>query len=273
MSFKLRLTGCALVLAMLLMPATSCERQDGWQLVWEEEFAWPADSLGYGVQCGGDWSKIRRGDCHWNNYMSDYDSCYALRDGCIVLRGIRNNSLANDTAPYLTGGVTTKWRRSFGNGRIETRAKLNGASGAWPAIWMMPAGRNDWPDCGEIDIMEHLNSDSIVYQTVHTHYTYDLGIKLSPLSGAVAPINPGEFNVYAVERYSDSIVFFVNDVCTLSYPRVQTDVPGQFPFSDSEFYLLIDMQLGGDWVGEVNPADLPVEMYVDWVRYYTKVSL
>ena len=28
------------------------------------------------------------------------------------------------------------------------------------------------------------------------------------------------------------------------------------------------MQLGGSWVGTVDPADLPVEMEVDWVRYY-----
>lgn len=30
------------------------------------------------------------------------------------------------------------------------------------------------------------------------------------------------------------------------------------------------MQLGGQWVGEVDPADLPVEMEVDWVKYYKK---
>lgn len=270
MNYKLRIIGLALASAVVLISTQSCVREADWQLTWEEEFDWQADSSGYNVQCGSDWSKIRRGGSHWNNYMSDYDSCYAVRDGCLVLRGINNYSLPNDTAPYLTGGVTTKWRHSFGNGRIEVRAKLNDAAGAWPAIWMMPAGRNDWPDCGEIDIMERLNSDSIVYQTVHSHYTYNLGIKETPRSGVVAPIDPSEFNVYAVERYSDSIVFCVNSVRTLSYPRVQTDVPGQFPFSESEFYLLIDMQLGGDWVGEVNPADLPVEMYVDWVRYYTK---
>ncbi len=28
------------------------------------------------------------------------------------------------------------------------------------------------------------------------------------------------------------------------------------------------MQLGGQWVGDVDKADLPVEMEVDYVRYY-----
>ena len=47
---------------------------------------------------------------------------------------------------------------------------------------------------------------------------------------------------------------------------------GQFPFNQP-FYLLIDMQLGGSWVGAVSPEDLPVEMEVDWVRFYQRKSL
>jgi hypothetical protein len=30
------------------------------------------------------------------------------------------------------------------------------------------------------------------------------------------------------------------------------------------------MQLGGSWVGEIKPDDLPVEMWIDWVRFYKK---
>lgn len=41
----------------------------------------------------------------------------------------------------------------------------------------------------------------------------------------------------------------------------------QFPFK-KPYYLLIDMQLDGGWVGPVDTLDLPVEMVVDWVRYY-----
>ncbi len=55
----------------------------------------------------------------------------------------------------------------------------------------------------------------------------------------------------------------------MTYPRIETDLPEQFPF-DGDFYLLIDMQLGGNWVGEVDPAQLPVEMLIDWVRFYKR---
>jgi len=30
------------------------------------------------------------------------------------------------------------------------------------------------------------------------------------------------------------------------------------------------MQLGGSWVGAVDSSDLPVEMEIDWVRFYQK---
>jgi hypothetical protein len=41
----------------------------------------------------------------------------------------------------------------------------------------------------------------------------------------------------------------------------------QWPY-DQPFYILIDQQLGGNWVGKINPAHLPVQMIVDWVKVY-----
>lgn len=250
-------TACCLALF------TSCIAQKRIQkgiLTWEENFDQPTsfDTTR--------WSKIPRGKPDWQKYMSDFDSCYAMRDGKLILRGIINNSMPNDTARYLTGGIYTEGKVGFGLGRIEINAKLNGARGAWPAFWLLSQDMK-WPDGGEIDIMERLNSDSIAYQTVHSHYTYDLKMK-TPKQGATGAIDPGAFNTYAVELHRDSLVFFINNKRTFAYPRIQTDKEGQFPFDKYKYYLLLDMQLGGSWVGEVYPADLPVEMEIDWVRFY-----
>lgn len=234
-----------------------------WKLVWEDNFD-QADSFD-----PASWSKIPRGTSDWNNYMSDFDSCYAMRDGKLVLRGLVNYSLPNDTAPYVTGGVYTKDKVGFNNGRLEIHAKLNGATGAWPAFWLLPQDAK-WPGGGEIDIMERLNNDSIAYQTVHSHYTFNLGIKDNPKQGSTGVIDPNDFNTYTVEMYADSLVFFINDTRTFAYPRIETEKEGQYPFNDSQFYLLLDMQLGGSWVGAVDPEDLPVEMEIDWVRFYQK---
>lgn len=236
-------------------------RTPGWRLTWSDDFN-QADHFDTTK-----WSKIPRGRSDWNRHMSNFDSCFAMRDGKLILRGIMNYSLPDDTARWITGGVYTKGKNAFGFGRLEIRAKFNDAQGAWPAFWML-AENARWPDGGEIDMMERLNDDSIVYQTVHSHYTLKLGIKDHPLSHVTAPINPHDFNTYALENYPDSLVFFVNGKKTFAYPRIQTDKEGQYPFSNYKHYLLIDMQLGGSWVGRVDPADLPVEMEIDWVKFY-----
>ena len=70
-----------------------------------------------------------------------------------------------------------------------------------------------------------------------------------------------------MEWYPDRLVFTLNGNETFVYPRLEGADPTQWPF-DQPFYLMLDMQLGGAWVGEVDPADLPVQMIIDWVRVY-----
>lgn len=251
------------ILLVIVIHLSGCSRhlniRNGF-LQWEENFN-QTQSFDHTK-----WSKIPRGTSDWNRFMSDFDSCYAMRDGKLVLRGIKNTSVKTDTARYLTGGLYTKDKVSFGFGRIEVRAKLNGAKGAWPAFWMLPDNAQ-WPGGGEIDIMERLNYDTFAYQTIHSHYTYTLKIK-EPKQSATGSIDPRGFNTYAIEKYADSVVFFINNERTFSYPRIQTDKEGQFPYDKHNYYLLLDMQLGGSWVGAVEPKDLPVEMEIDWVRFY-----
>lgn len=249
--------GLVLVLAGL---AGSCKTpQVSWKLAWQDEFD---QTSGFDTTV---WSKIPRGTPDWQNYMSDYDGLYEVNDGKLILRGRVNDVVPDDTASFLTGGVYTMNKKLFEYGRMEIRARLFGATGAWPAFWMLPQDKG-WPDGGEIDIMERLNDDDFAYQTVHTHYTYTLGIK-DPPTGSTAPISKDEYNVYGVEIWPDSLRFFINDVHNFTYPRIETEQEGQFPFG-SPFYLLLDMQLGGSWVGAVDPNDLPVEMWIDWVRWY-----
>lgn len=232
-----------------------------WKLTWEDDFNQRTFDTSV-------WSKIPRGLPDWQNLMSDFDSCYAMKDGHLVLRGIVNKPEygLQDTARFLTGGLYTKGQQSFQNGRLEIRVKLTGARGAWPAIWLLPENGH-WPAGGEIDIMERLNDESIAYQTVHSYYTVELG-ETYPPNGSTGPIVPNEYNTYAVELGPDSLRFYINDEHTFTYPKIATDKKGQFPFGRA-FYLLIDMQLGGSWVGRVYEEDLPVEMWVDWVRFFT----
>ena len=226
------------VFFIIILLLFGCGSSKKMNLVWQDEFnsGKTFDEL--------KWSKIPRGNSDWSRHMSNDERLFDIKNGNLVLRGIENQNFETDSVPFLTGGIYTLNKKHFGYGRLEIRAKLQGAQGAWPAFWMLPKG-SKWPHTGEIDIMERLNYDSIVYQTIHTDYTYKLGIKNNPISGVTAKINPDDYNIYAVEKYPDSLVFFVNNKRTFAYPRIETDKVGQYPFSDHDFYLLIDVQLSG----------------------------
>lgn len=247
----------------LCMLAARPADNDGWQLVWEDDFSRD------GVIDDAVWSKIPRGRSDWSNYMSDNDVLYDVKDGNLILRGIVNPDRENDSVPYITGGIQTLHKKAFAHGKIEIRAKLESAKGAWPAFWMLPFDRTRWPYGGEIDIMERLNYDDFAYQTVHSYYTQILKMGDVPPHSATAPINVDDYNIYGVELYPDSLVFAINGKHTFTYPRIETELEGQFPF-DRSFYLMLDMQLEGGWVGKADPEDLPVAMYIDWVRFYQK---
>lgn len=242
-------------------PASAKNPESKWKLDWVENFN--GTKLDTTV-----WSKISRGKPDWKNTQSSDPRCYEFRNGCLVLKGIVNDDLKTDTARYLTGGVYTKGKLAFKPGKFEIRARLHGAKGAWPAIWLLPFSEEEWPYGGEIDIMERLNNNHIVYQTVHSNYTVNLHQTKNPKSGGTYPINREEFNVYGVEITPDSLIFTVNGKNTLIYPRIpEKGKEGQYPFYQPQ-YLLLDMQLGGKWVGAVDKDDLPVEMEIDWVKYY-----
>lgn len=250
-----------IIIMLVLFPG--CHSQKQWNLVWSEEF----DGAELDTTI---WSNTVRGHADWENTQSSDPRCWELRNGTLVLRGIVNDHPEDDLSPFLTGGMTTRYKKGFWNGRLEVCARLHGAGGAWPAIWLLPfSDDKPWPDGGEIDLMERLNDDNFVHQTVHSRYTELPGADDILPHGIRHPIDKDDYNIYGIEMYADSVVLFVNRERTLCYPRIHPENSDWFPFN-KPFYLLVDMQLGGSWVGDVNEKDLPVEMEVDWVRFYQK---
>ncbi|QRX64226.1 glycoside hydrolase family 16 protein [Dysgonomonadaceae bacterium zrk40] len=232
-----------------------------WQLVWEEQFE--GSEINWDV-----WSKTPRAGSDWNNTMSDADELYEVNDGVLSLKAIANTSYPDDPSPYLTGGLWGNQKLTFDLGRIDVRARYGSGQGFWPAIWMLGDGAG-WPTGGELDIMEHLNFDSFVYQTVHSDYTQHVS-KSNPQAHGTQGINSEVFNIYSVEVHTDEVVFLVNDQVTFRYPRLSPAVDGQFPFTEHNYYLILSAQLGGSWVGNVNSAHLPLSLDIDWIRFYER---
>ena len=84
--FKNLLFLSLILLCWTLVSCKSSKTSSGWSLIWEENFN---QKKSFDSQV---WSKIPRGKSDWNNYMTDFDSCYAMRKGKLVLRGIVNHT-------------------------------------------------------------------------------------------------------------------------------------------------------------------------------------
>lgn len=246
-------------------PSPSATSKYFTKLVFQDEF-----NNANGIPSETDWELCKKQTSDWCEEMSEsYDQAY-VQDGNLVLIAEKKGST------YYAGGVQSKF--SFTFGLVEVRAKLSRyPNGAFPAIWMMPSKYiyPGWPDCGEIDIMEHIKQDPFVYQTIHTNYTYDLNIKNPPNSQTFV-CNFNEYRVYSLEWTSEELTFFVDGKKTFSYPNLNLALENekmQWPFTkDAAFYLILNMGLGrndgSSWAGSINDNLLPARMEVDWVRIY-----
>ena len=67
--------------------------------------------------------------------------------------------------------MITKGKFSFVYGTIEARIALPVGKGIWPAFWMLGDNIDEvsWPACGEIDIIEAINTESVVYGIPRAH--------------------------------------------------------------------------------------------------------
>lgn len=222
-----------------------------------------------GIPDQNKWSLCPYGKSDWCNQMSEsYDQAYVL-NGNLVLVGEKKDG------KYLAGGIQSKDKFSFSDGRVECRARIvRHPDGAFPAIWMMPQKYlyEGWPACGEIDIMEHIRQEPYVHQTIHTHYRNNLGHEEG--TTAQTKCNYWDYVVYAVEWTPDKLTFFVDGKETFSYSNLnlpnETEMK-QWPFGNgAEFYLILNMGLGdeGTWAGPMDDANLPAVMEIDWIRVY-----
>jgi beta-glucanase (GH16 family) len=254
----------AVLMTALVTSCTLGTQEKSWQLIWQDEFNTD------GLPDSDNWAFAGRGKADWKCYCTDDPQLAFVENGLLYLKGVVNEN-PEDLVAYNTACISTKGKFDFLYGKVEVRAKLSTGKGSWPAIWMMPSDSEygGWPKSGEIDIMEHLNFDSFVYQTLHTDYTYNRGLKTNPDSHATAAIKTGDFNVYGLEWYPDRLDFYVNEELSFSYPRIMDEGHSQWPF-DKPFYIILNQALGGNWVGDIHDEDLPVQMVVDWVRVYQK---
>jgi len=243
----------------------------GWELVWSDEFEYTGlpDSTKWAYQVGGH---------GWGNNEKQYYTENRLENarvegGKLVIEARKE---AWDSMEYTSVRLVTRDRQNWLYGRFEIRAKIPRGIGTWPAIWMMPEGRNygsgGWPDNGEIDIMEHVGFDhGVVHSSTHTRkYYWRTGTQRT--ATIEVPDASEEFHDYVLEWDAERIKVYVDDNL---YFTCENDYTGweSWPF-DKPFYLILNIAVGGDWGGQkgIDPEIWPQRMEVDYVRVYESVD-
>jgi len=224
-------------------------------LVWEDGFDtngapdpsnWTFD-LGNGVNGWG------------NNEVQMYTD---NAENIIVEDGILKITAKAENGGYTSSRIKTENLFEFTYGRVEVRAKLPTGGGTWPAIWMLGANyeTNAWPACGEIDIMEHVGNDQ---NTIHStlHFPGNSGGE-GVSSSITEPTASTEFHNYSVEWTPEFIKFLVDDTVYHTFPNTAST-----PFN-SDFFLILNVAMGGNFGGAIDPAFMESTLEIDYVKVF-----
>ncbi|MGB6267995.1 MAG: glycoside hydrolase family 16 protein, partial [Olleya sp.] len=163
---------------------------------------------------------------------------------------------------YTSARIKTQGLQTFTYGRVEARAKLPTGGGTWPAIWMLGSSITTvgWPECGEIDIMEHVGNDQ---NTIHgtLHYPGASGGNADG-SSTIVDTASTEFHNYTVEWTPDVIKIAVDDTVYHTFANTATS-----SFND-DFFLILNVAMGGNFGGNIDPAFTESSMEIDYIRVF-----
>jgi beta-glucanase (GH16 family) len=280
-----------------------------WSMVWNDEFdgtSIDSKKWTHEVNCNGGGNNEKQ--C----YTDSSDNSY-ISDGILHIEALTAEEGA--ALPYTSARMTTRYKGDFKYGRIEMRAKLPSGQGTWPAFWMMPTDEvyGGWPRSGEIDIMEAVNlktntADGGIENNVHGTLHYGANPAERQFSGKAYQLPDGanpadDFHTYAIEWQEGEIRWYVDNYLFATqrqskvrynskdepvglshrgwFAEYYDQITGELtthwdsaPF-DQEFYMIMNLAIGGDWPENVNDTgidssifDSKVALEVDYVRVY-----
>lgn len=267
-------------LAFLGAGAQAGNPNPDWVLVFQDDFS-SSSFEGKKLKWGHKWNKIEymsRPAPDWRKHQSRENALVVpgkeKKTSFVRLKGVygkfESQSCQNGSQEtFACGGIFTDKTFSFRYGYVEVRARFDCADGVWPAIWLLPKS-GGWPNGGEIDIMEHLNHQKHVWQTIHLLRNSGSGDASTTVKPQPAINDVTAWHTYGVEWAPGRITFYVDDKKTGTFTREGFK---HWPFDrEVEFYLLIDQQIGGNWPGQADPAQLKAksaDFDIDYVRVYS----
>lgn len=292
-----------LLLALLVSSVMKAQQPDSLKLVWHDEFDYTGapDSTRWQYEYGF----VRNHELQWYQPQNA-----RVIDGVLQIIGrheqVPNNRYRSgsrdwrrnrETAEYTSACVLTRDRFSFRYGRLEVRARIPIASGAWPAIWTL-GNRWGWPACGEIDVMEFYR---VPPQTMGIHHATASRERSLPIILANAcwqapeghdawntsrtplthftdndPDWAQKFHIWRMDWTPDAIRLYLDDELLNDIPTAPAnngggDAHNINPFAnevpDFGHYILLNLAIGSSG-GHPDQTAFPLVYEVDYVRVY-----
>ena len=259
---------------------TSSQGSSSWSLVWSDEFNQTSGST---VNSNYWQFDIGTGNWGWGNAELQYYTNSTENVRVLDVDGAVDGKALAITAKRSNGSITSGRIKSLDKqyvkyGRVEARIRTsNGMQpGVWPAFWMMGNDINSsgWPNCGEIDIMEHRNTEAQVISSLHwnpnANGAYAHSFYGSESNGQYGFINSmDDWHTYALEWYEDCMKFYLDGNCYETI-TLTSEMAEEF---HKPHYILLNLAIGSTssvFTKYITVTDSWSEstMYVDYVRLY-----
>ena len=245
---------------LLLLPCIIQTKAQNWKLVWSDEFNYSGlpDSSKWGNEVGF----VRNNELQY--YTKQRIENSRVVGGNLLIIGKKE---AYKNAKYTSASLVTDGKNSWTYGKIEARMKLPKGQGMWPAFWML--GQNihsvGWPECGEIDIMEHINNEDLLHGTLHWFNEKHVS------SGGTTPCDVTKFHNYSIEWDKESVKLML-DGKKYWEVNIKDGINSTEEFHKPH-YIILNLAIGGDWPKNPDATTaFPDTMYVDYVRVYQSVN-
>lgn len=231
-----------------------------WGLLWSDEFN------GTTIDAGN-W-KFESGAGGWGNneleYYTNRPENAQLNKGNLLIIARKESYNGSN---YTSARMKTQGLKNWTYGKIEARMKLPASKGIWPAFWMLGESitKDSWPKCGEIDIMEHVNTAPATNGTIHWdnngHAQYGGDTVCTVLN----------YHTYGIEWDTKAIKWTL-DGKKFWEANITNGINGTSEFHQP-FFVLLNMAVGGSWPGNPDGTTVfPDTMFVDYVRVYQLVT-
>jgi beta-glucanase (GH16 family) len=233
---------------------------DNFNLVWADEFngSGVPDLTKWGYEDG----YIRNGELQYYSRSTDNVKQNA---------GKLEITVKKETTPiggkdYTSGSVVTRNTANWTYGKIEGRFKMPSSTSLWPCFWTLGLNENPlgWPKCGEMDIFEHIDTETMIHSTAHWANAAGNHVALGGNSGT---IDFTQYHNYTIEWTPTEIRWYVDGVRHHKV-TITNGVNNTFAFHLPQF-ILINLPLGGSWPKAPDATTvLPSTMYCEYIRVY-----